>query len=124
MSPLGVPARQSTNPPVIQSQSLESAPCYLKNLPIRHSVAVAKERTCYPEDHTHTHARTRAHVRLHTSVAIPPARERRMHACYTRAERASIARGLHACGMHQSLDGAMHIRLRAQLQPDGDKSED
>ena len=105
MSPLGVPARQSTNPPVIQSQSLESAPCYLKNLPIRHSVAVAKERTCYPED-THTHARTRAHVRLHTSVAITP------------------ARGLHACGMQQSLDGAMYIRLRAQPQPDGDKSED
>ena len=75
MSPLGVPARQSTNPPVIQSQSLESAPCYLKNLPIRHSVAVAKERTCYPG---------------------------------TRAERASIARRLHACGMHQSLDGAMY----------------
>ena len=32
----------------------------------------------------------------------------------TRAERASIARGLHACGVHQSLDGAMYIRLRAQ----------
>ena len=107
MSPLGVPARQSTNPPVIQSQSLESAPCYPKNLPVHHSVAVAKERTCYPEDHTHTHARTRAHVRLHTSsVAIIP------------------ARGLHACGVHQSLDGAMYIRLRAQPQPDGDKSED
>ena len=32
----------------------------------------------------------------------------------TRTERTSIARGLHACGARQSLDGAMYIRLRAQ----------
>ena len=69
--------------------------CYPKNFSTRHSVAVAKERTCYPEDRTHT--RTRAHARLRTSVAIIPAR---------RAARVQRAR--------QSLDGAMYIRLRAQ----------
>ena len=65
------PARQ----PAIQSQSLESAPCYPKNLPTRHSVAVAKERTCYPED--------RACARV--SVAIIPARG--LHACSARVNR-------------------------------------
>ena len=73
--------------------------------PARHSVAVARERTCYPKNlppaiqsqslksarviqkttHTHTHTRTRAHVHLHTSVAIIPARG--LHACCTRVNR-------------------------------------
>ena len=74
--------RPSVHQPVIQSQSLESAPCYPKNFPTRHSVAVAKERTCYPED--------RACARA--SVAIIPARG-------LRAARAARAR--------QSLDGAI-----------------
>ena len=55
-----------------------------KNLPTRHSVAVAKERTCYPEDRIHT--RTRAHARLHTSVAIISARGG-LHACSARVNR-------------------------------------
>ena len=95
MSSLGVPARQSTNPPVIQSQSLESAPCYPKKIspPAIQSQSLKSARVIQKTAHT----RTRAHVRLHTSVAIIPAR---------RAARVQSAR--------QSLDGAMYIRLRAQ----------
>ena len=58
--------------------------CYPKNLPTHHSVAVAKERTCYPEDRACAHTRA--------SVAIIPARG-------LRAARVQRAR--------QSLDGAI-----------------
>ena len=94
MSPLGVPARQSTNPPVIQSQSLESAPVTRKiSPPAIQSQSLKSARVIQKTAHT----RTRARVRLHTSVAIIPAR---------RAARVQRAR--------QSLDGTMYIRLRAQ----------
>ena len=80
------PARQ----PAIQSQSLESAPVTRKisHPSVHHSVAVAKERTCYlgrPHTHARVHARTRVHARLHTSVAIIPARE--LHARCARVSR-------------------------------------
>ena len=69
MSPLGVPARQSANPPVklilifnsvtrgarrLQHNALSVR---YPHLSVRHSVAVAKERTCYPEDHARERAR-------------------------------------------------------------------
>ena len=97
MSPLGVPARQSINPPVIQSQSLESAPCYPKKIspPAIQSQSLKSVRVIQKTAHTRTRACT--HARLHASVAIIPAR---------RAARVQRA--------HQSPDGAMYIRLRAQ----------
>ena len=80
MSPLGVPARQ----PAIQSQSLESAPVTRKiSPPAIQSQSLKSARVIQKTAHT----RTRAHARLHTSVAIIPARELRARTRCTRVNR-------------------------------------